>query len=175
MHLYLMRKSLWHFGPLLLALLLFLPGISLARENPSERISDVSASVEPYILASINRIRAEHHLTPLTVSPALQQFARDHSRYMAKSGYLGHGQNGMDFKARVVKARLKGWREIGENVGRSQGYRNNAETIISGWMESRPHRENILTAGFNMTGIGTAQAADGTLYATQVFMGSDDR
>lgn len=94
---------------------------------------------------------------------------------MAKSGYLGHGHSGNDFKTRIEKARLKGWREVGENVGRSLGYRNNSATIISGWMGSKHHRENILSVGFNMTGIGAALAKDGTLYATQVFMGADDR
>jgi uncharacterized protein YkwD len=77
--------------------------------------------------------------------------------------------------SRIEKAKVKGWRTLGENVGRSMGYRNNADVLISGWMQSKPHRKNILSADFNLTGIGTAESADGTLYATQVFMGSDDQ
>jgi len=175
MHNYLTKKSFFHSCSLVLMGILFLSCTSLSSGNDRSRVSDESSSAEPYILESINRIRKAHHLPLLTVSPTLQKIARDHSRYMAKSGYLGHGQSGNDFKTRIEKARLKGWREVGENVGRSQGYRNNSATIISGWMESKYHRENILSAGFNMTGIGTSLADDGTLYATQVFMGSDDR
>jgi uncharacterized protein YkwD len=175
MHMYFRKKTFWHVGSLLLVGILFLSCIPLSSGNVSDGFRDESTSAEPYILAAINRIRQEYHLPVLTSSPDLQQFAQNHSRYMAKSGYLGHGQSGMDFKARIEKAGLKGWREVGENVGRSQGYRNNADTIISGWMESKPHRKNILTAGFNMTGIGTSIAADGTLYATQVFMDANDR
>jgi uncharacterized protein YkwD len=173
---YQIKKSFGNICSLLLLGMLFLPGCALSREIDSNGISERSTATESYIHESINRIRKEYHLPPLKAVPALQQIARDHSRYMAESGYLGHGQGGgTDFRSRIEKARLKGWREVGENVGRSQGYRNNADIIISGWMKSKPHRGNILSAGFNMTGIGTAEAEDGTLYATQVFMGSDDR
>ncbi len=169
------RKTFFHICFLLLVGILLIPRISLSHENDSGIMRDESTSAEPYILESINRIRREYHLPILTISPSLQLIARNHSRYMAKYGYLGHEQSGLDFKTRIEKAHLKGWREIGENVGRSRGYRNNADTIVSGWMESKHHRENILTAGFDMTGIGTARADDGTLYATQVFMGSENR
>jgi len=172
---YYQKNTFWNICSLMLAGILFLSCTSLSSSSDPGRISDEPVSAETYILESINRIRQEHHLPLLTVSPALQKIARDHSRFMAKSGYLGHGHSGNDFKTRIEKARLKGWREVGENVGRSQGYPNNSATIISGWMESKHHRENILSAGFNITGIGAALAEDGTLYATQVFMGADDR
>lgn len=173
---YLIKRTPRYICSLLLMGILLLPRTSLSREEGSCGISTASSAAESYIHESINQIRKKYHLPPLKTVPALQQFARDHSRYMAKSGYLGHSESGgIDFRSRIEKARLKGWRIVGENVGRSQGYRNNADTIISGWMESKPHRENILTAGFTMTGIGTAEAKDGTLYATQVFMGSDDQ
>lgn len=175
MHNHLMKKPFWHSCSLILIGILFLSCTSLSSGSDRSSISDDSASAEHYILESINRIRKEHQLPILNVSPALQKIARDHSRYMAQKGYLGHGHSGNDFKTRIEKARLKGWREVGENVGRSMGYPNNSATIISGWMQSKHHRENILSAGFNKTGIGTALAADGTLYATQVFMGSNDR
>jgi uncharacterized protein YkwD len=176
MQTYLMKRTLWPICCLLLMSILFMPRNSLSREDDRCGVNRGSSAAEAHIHESINQIRKEYHLPPLISVPALQQFARDHSRFMAKSGYLGHSEGGgMEFRSRIEKAGLKGWRVVGENVGRSQGYRNNADTIISGWMVSKPHRENILTAGFTMTGIGTAEAEDGTLYATQVFMGSDDQ
>jgi uncharacterized protein YkwD len=173
---YLIKRILWPICSLLLMCILFVPRASQSGEVASSGMDRESSVAESYIHESINQIRKKYHLPPLKTVPALQQFARGHSRFMAKSGYLGHGEGGgMNFMARIEKAGLRGWRVVGENVGRSQGYRNNADTIISGWMESKPHRENILTAGFTMTGIGTAEAEDGTLYATQVFMGPDDQ
>jgi uncharacterized protein YkwD len=92
---------------------------------------------------------------------------------MARSGKLGHTDSGgHGLGARIAAAGVKGWRIIGENVGRSFGNRDNAEAIVSVWMESEPHRKNILSGDFNVTGIGTAVAEDGTLFATQVFMGA---
>jgi uncharacterized protein YkwD len=140
--------------------------------NPNAGLEETEA----YLHQSINRIRGQHHLPALKESPTLRQIAREHSHFMARNGYLGHGNgDGRDFRSRIEQAKLKGWRMVGENVGRSFGYRNNAAVIVSGWLESEPHRNNILSNNFDMTGIGTALAEDGTLYATQVFLGSADR
>jgi len=168
-------KIFWSLCILLLANLLA-PGTTPSSEvSYPEKIAGATET-ETYLHDSINRIRKEHRLPALKASPALRQIARNHSRYMANSGYLGHGESvGRDLRSRIEKAKVKGWRTLGENVARSMGYRNNADVLISGWMQSKPHRKNILSAGFNLTGIGTAEAADGTLYATQVFMGSDDQ
>ncbi len=168
------QKYFWSLCSLLLAVLL-LPHSVLSAETLLAKKNAAPTETEAYLHDSINRIRKEHRLPALKASAALRKVARDHSRYMAKSGYLGHGNGGgRDFRSRIEKAEVKGWRTLGENVGRSFGYRNNAEVIVSGWMESEPHRNNILSENFDMTGIGTAMAEDGTLYATQIFMGSAD-
>ncbi|MRR07092.1 MAG: CAP domain-containing protein [Deltaproteobacteria bacterium] len=170
-----LQKIIWTLCILLLTNVL-LPGATPSAEVSSPEKSAEATETEAYLHDSINRIRKEHRLPALKASPALRQIARSHSRFMASTGYLGHGENGgRDFRSRIEKAKVKGWRTLGENVARSMGYRNNADVLISGWMQSKPHRKNILSADFNLTGIGTAEAADGTLYATQVFMGSDDQ
>jgi uncharacterized protein YkwD len=168
------QKYFWSLCILMLAILP-LPHSALSAEALLAEKNTAATEKEAYLHDSINRIRKDHRLPALKASAALRKIARDHSRYMAKSGYLGHGNGGgRDFRSRIEKAKVKGWRTVGENVGRSFGYRNNAEEIVSGWMESEPHRNNILSENYDMTGIGTAMAEDGTLYATQVFMGSAD-
>jgi len=170
-----------HFQKYFYALCILLLAVPLA-SNPARSelppFANLNAGLEEteaYLHQSINRIRGQHGLPSLKDSPTLRQIARDHSRYMARSGYLGHGNGGgRDFRSRIERAKVKGWRVVGENVGRSFGYRNNADEIVSGWMESEPHRKNILSRKFDTTGIGTALAEDGTLYATQVFLGSAD-
>ena len=37
------------------------------------------------------------------------------------------------------------------------------------WMNSPPHKQNILTVGFNETGLGIATGKGGRKYYTQVF------
>lgn len=137
-----------------------------------ENLGGPSATAD-YLLAAINRIRAEHGLPMLRKSEKLATIARALSRDLAGSGVLGHTDSkGRDLGARIGAAGVKGWRLIGENVGRSSGYRNNADAVVSSWMGSAPHRKNILTRDFDYTGIGTATGKDGTLYAAQLFMGS---
>lgn len=148
---------------------------ALAREPFPEKTSSAPTTVESYIHTLINQIRIENHLPVLKMSSSLQRLAREHSRYMAENAYLGHGKDdGRDFKSRIEKSKIKGWRAVGENVGRSYGYRDNAQTIVAGWMESRPHRKNILSQDYDTTGIGTAVDENGTLYATQIFLGSSN-
>ena len=161
--------------PLLLLLLVTaLPSLAGCKSTPS--VKPVTAAgpteSEKNILMAINRIRAEHGLAQLKHSDRLEKLARAQSRDMAKSGKLGHtDSSGHDLGARIAADGVKGWRIIGENVARSLGHRDNAKIIVSIWMESAPHRKNILSGDFNVTGIGTAVAKDGTLFATQVFMG----
>lgn len=165
----------------LLAFLLLLatatPALTAGKSSPACRPGTVAgpSETESNILLAINRIRAKHGLAQLKHSDRLEIIAREQSRDMANSGILSHRDcGGHDLGTRIAAARVKEWRVIGENVGRSLGYRDNAETIVSVWMASEPHRNNILSGDFNVTGIGTALAEDGTLYATQVFMGASE-
>jgi len=128
---------------------------------------------EDLILNRVNSIRTGNGLTPLVPSRELSRVARSHSVDMAKRGVLDHrGGDGRQLDQRIASIPVPEWRAVGENVGYSFGNRNNAETIVAGWKQSPPHLGNILSRDFDSTGIGVAYANDGTLYATQVFMGS---
>jgi uncharacterized protein YkwD len=130
----------------------------------------VLTTEESRIYAWINQIRRRHGLAPLRLSATLRDFARSHSRDMADNGFVDHVDGeGRSFRERFARSGMKGWVRFGENVGMSSGYWDDAASIVSGWMKSKPHRKNILSGDFDTTGIGTALAEDGTLYATQVF------
>jgi hypothetical protein len=53
----------------------------------------------------------------------------------------------------------------GENVG----YNTNFESLHSEWMNSPPHRENILNPDYTVAGIGVVKAEDGVWWATTDF------
>jgi uncharacterized protein YkwD len=55
---------------------------------------------------------------------------------------------------------------VAENV--ALGYPT-AEAAVDGWMNSRGHRENILSHGVVETGIAVRRSKDGGLYYCQVF------
>jgi uncharacterized protein YkwD len=60
---------------------------------------------------------------------------------------------------------------IGENIAWGQGSAGNPAEIVKSWMNSPPHRRNILSRKFRQIGIGVAPGApvagsSGTTYAT---------
>ena len=90
---------------------------------------------------------------------------------MAARGYLAHeSPEGLDWVDRLGRARVEGFAMAGENVGAHQ--QAGARTTRSSRAGStrRVHRENLLAAPFNATGLGIARSADGTLYYTQLYL-----
>ena len=61
-----------------------------------------------------------------------------------------------------------GWRHFGENVLQNYAHAT-PQQLVDQWMNSPSHRANLLNPGHTSMGMGAAVAADGKLYATQVF------
>jgi uncharacterized protein YkwD len=112
-----------------------------------------------------NKERKEAGLPALKPHPALTRMARSHSATMARLDKLGHDVGGATFEDRIKGSGYK-FRAAGENVG--QGY-DTPKAAVEGWMNSPPHKANILNEEFTEIGIGAARAEDGTRYWTQVF------
>jgi len=99
----------------------------------------------------------------LTVSGKLTSAAAAHSADQASHNTMSHtGSNGSSMSQRISATGFA-WRALGENV--AMGYAN-ANSVMTGWMNSPGHRKNILTPGFTMIGVALAAAADGSLYWT---------
>src|SRR5205823_6226660 len=96
-------------------------------------------------------------------NPILTRMAKSHSATMAKLNKLGHDVGGRTFDDRMKASGYK-FRTAGENVG--QGY-DTPKAAVEGWMNSPPHKANLLNEEF--AEIGVAGAEDGTRYWTQVF------
>jgi len=151
-------------------------GCATASQHAPVSTGNRITAAENYVAQKINEIRADHGLSPLSISGKLRTAARRQSADMAANNFLGHKDSeGNGLQARLAMAGVTGWSSIGENVGQSMGYRNNSDVIIEGWMKSPNHRDNILNGSYASTGIGAAVAPDGTLYLTQVFMESGQK
>ena len=128
------------------------------------------AAHETALHAAVNAYRAENHRVPLTRRAELDRVARGHSQDMASRGYLAHASpEGVDWVGRLERARIEGFTMAGENVGLTSRRSPNDE-ILQGWIHSAVHRENLLAAPYNATGLGIARSADGTLYYTQLYL-----
>jgi len=118
------------------------------------------------IFELLNRERKEKDLTPLALNPTLVKMARGHSANMAKQEKMDHV---LDDKNPADRAKDIGYdyMRLGENVAFGKGV--TLDEIHQGWMDSKPHRENILNPDFTEVGVGIAADAKGTKWFTQVF------
>jgi uncharacterized protein YkwD len=124
-----------------------------------------SASVRPAVavdslsrgvLANVNALRKSHGLVSLRLSTSLSAAATQHSREMAHVGYFAHeSANGSPFDKRVARFYPMGSRRfwaVGENLVWAAPDLGAAEALKL-WLNSPPHRKNLLTARWREIGI----------------------
>jgi uncharacterized protein YkwD len=128
------------------------------------------------VLALVNAERARVGCGPVSMDTKLVAAAQAHSRDMAVNNFFNHrGSSGNTVVERANAAGYS-WGRIGENIAAGQ---STPESVMSGWMSSAGHRENILNCRFVHIGVGyTHQTDDQPLpgfsvpfyhYWTQVF------
>jgi uncharacterized protein YkwD len=111
-------------------------------------------------LCVLNAERARHNLRPLRLNRKLGAAARRHSRAMARKRFFSHtSPNGATFVDRIRRtgylSGASSW-HIGENIAYGSGGQSAPRAIGTAWMDSAPHRANILSSSFNAIGIGIA-------------------
>jgi len=102
------------------------------------------------VVAAMNEYRAEHHLPPLREDLRLEAAANDRMRDMEDQGYWAH--ESPDGRSPFTWLAPHGYdfHYAGENL--ATGFET-TELLLAGWMESRGHRENILSPHFEDCGI----------------------
>ncbi|HVS33449.1 MAG TPA: CAP domain-containing protein [Thermoanaerobaculia bacterium] len=108
------------------------------------------------IVAATNRERAAHGLAPLRLNSKLSLAAGDRITDMFHQRYFDHVAP--DGTQPFVWARRRGYSYslIGENL--AVGYPT-AQRVVTGWMNSPGHRQNILQRGFDEVGIAVSSGA----------------
>lgn len=145
----------------------------------AERLVSLSDDFNPAILEQAihdktNEHRTSHGYSSLKYDTHLSSIARSHSREMAIQGFFSHeSPDGITTMDRYQQANFDS-RWSGENIAK-QSFASTTEVemaaadVVEGWMNSPGHRENILTDGFEVEGIGLYQASDGAVFVTQNF------
>lgn len=134
--------------------------VSLVLASPSSAGGDGPRPAERRLRALVNEVRVEAEADRLTVRRALTRIARKHSRRMADEDRIFHND---DLEEDVGE----GWTILAENVG----YASDAESMFEWFMDSPPHRRNILEEDVERIGVGVAHDEDGVLWVTIVFVG----
>jgi uncharacterized protein YkwD len=120
--------------------------------------ASVSGRYEHSVNVHTNVERGDRHLALLKKSTCLDRYAELQARTMAKKQKMYHEKLGPV----LSKCHL---REVGENV--AFGFPT-GEAVTAGWMNSPPHRENLLNPGHRLIGVGAYQDSHGWWYVSQV-------
>jgi uncharacterized protein YkwD len=112
------------------------------------------------LVALHNEERAKEKRNSLEVSPKLTKATQRHADDMAKRKKMGHeGSDGSAPAERITDEGYR-YRRVGENVAYG---RWTPEGLMHGWLESPPHKRNIL-GSYSQIGAACAIAEDGTAY-----------
>lgn len=129
-----------------------------------------AATLERATWDATNDERRKRGLAALAWDDALAEVARAHSRDMARRSYMGHESPEGAGPADRVRAAGIAYRGLAENVARNLHMEEPVAAAVEGWIESRPHRKNLLNAEFTRTGIGVAIDDEGRVVFTQLFL-----
>src|SRR5215468_9726225 len=149
---------------LALAAILVLCFVATSFAAPAAR---PSSSAEQMLYDAVNRERASLGLNQLQWDTALANAARLHTSLLAEHDALSHRFNGeADLQKRLRMAGAN-FRLVAENVAQAP----DVESLHIAWMNSPPHRANILDPQVNAIGIAIERRGE-EYFATQDFSAS---
>jgi len=144
-----------------------------ADSPPIARSLDTLRAVSARVSEYTNETREERGLSPLMGDPALEIVGCEHTADMFRRNFFRHenpdGERPQDRVARVHRQLIGGVSEnLYEQSGRRGGARALARRVVDHWMNSPPHRANLLSPHPTHIGVCTLVRAD-TIRITQVF------
>ncbi len=150
---------------------------SVTAEDPRESTASGSLNSSDIALkihAQTNTIRERHNRGSVAYDQEIESIGRRHSYDMADRGYFNHtspeGAGPSDRFGSLFPRRCQG---VGENLAyvttpRPTTAEQVANRITRGWMNSSGHRKNLLTARWDVEGVGVYVTND-RVYASQEF------
>jgi uncharacterized protein YkwD len=112
----------------------------------------------------MNDARASNGLSPAAPDSKLEAAALEQARYMAAAGAMKHTTRiGRDFASRKKDNEIKG--TAAENVAYGA---TDVGRVMQMWMDSAPHRRNMLDPRFGHFGVASATDGEGRRYWAMV-------
>jgi uncharacterized protein YkwD len=151
------------------------PAAASSCPNTDVQVTGLSQSaMESSIACLVNEQRAAHGVKPVEANGDLWQAALSHSTEMVNQGYFEHtSPAGVTFVDRILQTGYtwgtRSW-ELGENLVWGNGPLSTPQSLVTSWMNSPPHRENLLRPWFREVGIaavvGTPESRSDTTGVT---------
>ena len=141
-------------------------------EPTAENLAQVSAVV----FCLMNAMRENAGMPRLREQEQLTRASTAHSQDMVEKKYFAHdSQDGRDLVARLTAGGYivedQQW-VVGENLAWGSGALATPRALVNAWMNSPPHRANLLSADFQEVGLGLVlgtprpEAEDGVTVTT---------
>lgn len=121
-------------------------GVAAKQLLTSGAAVSATSRAETDVITKINKQRAARGLKPLKPDPKLTGIARSWSVKMLSTGSFSHGDFSHRLYAAVGRRQL-----IAEDIGYTSP---GVGPIVQLWMDSPPHRRNILLKGAKRVGVG---------------------
>jgi uncharacterized protein YkwD len=138
-------------------------GRALEAAGVADHRASTQAALRDDLLVLTNRARERFDRAPLDLARAISRYATRHSRQMAERGDLFHSS----WERLERELAGTGWQVAGENVGMGPSI----DDVQDAFMQSGPHRHNVLLRAFDHAAIGVVQRG-GNVWITVVFYGS---
>ncbi|GAA3819618.1 CAP domain-containing protein [Nocardioides panacisoli] len=136
-------------------------------EDPNAKAARANPAFERQVVKIVNKKRVAHGCHKLKINNAVHRAARRHTNKQAVANELSHQLPGEPWVGlRLTIAGYNNWTRVGEVV--AEGYQT-PKQVVQGWLDDIPHRRILLDCHFKDTGVGYAEASDGTPYWTQDF------
>jgi uncharacterized protein YkwD len=130
------------------------------------------SATEQQVFDGQNAERAKAGLAPLRLDAGLEAVARRRAQDMAERGYFSHTSPSGETAFTLIAAAGVDAPYAGENIGyNTYPDVTSAAAILSGFLGSAPHRQNILDPRYTRVGVASAVGANGTRYYAVVFAG----
>jgi uncharacterized protein YkwD len=135
--------------------------VATPASNAAAQAAQRDSSLERAVVEAVNAVRVSHGLRPLTVSRGLRAAAFGHTNALAAAGLFQHeSPDGTPFDRRLRRVYptrgFSSW-SAGENLVFGSAPFSAADTVRA-WLESPPHRRNLLSRTWRDIGVGAVLA-----------------
>jgi len=142
----------------------------LFQNSNLQKEAKASSYTDQMVIVAVNQERIKFDLPPLIINEKLTKAAQNKVNDMNKNNYFSH-VSPVDGKkwSNFIKESDYSYKIAGENL--ANGF-DDVPNMVSSWMKSPSHRENILNNQVNETGVGvTFGKLNGypTIFVSQMF------
>lgn len=127
-----------------------------------------NASQAEAVLSLVNAERKKQGLQPLQLLSSLNKVANMKAQDMAAKNYFSHNSPTYGTSFEMLKSQGIHYMSAGENIAKGQ---KDAQAVMTAWMNSAGHRQNILSPAFEYMGLGYYKSGSSPIWV-QIFTGN---